>query len=406
MDLSNSPRLFHVDAETKNSREVPEVEFSNLGIQERKDIQEWVVANPGILGDDLLIVAKEFNDFDRTNDRLDLLAVDTDGKLVIIELKRDNSGVDAHWQAIKYASYLRQATQQIVVGMLASCEAISETEAEERLIAHTGSDSLENLNSDQRIILVSHRFAREVTSAALWLNDKALGENLITCIQLVPRQHGNALYVQSNTIIPVQGTEPYTIQVGRSGNETSGGGIRARRATRYRFDEITDFVRKVEAKALEALPADLKTDTNSNYARRSGSMRWYALWYLNRPPWAYTQFNYVLHVTRRTSGSFRVVVNFETRKQYLRSQLGYSAEEINEFGSFLRGFIECSVQDDPTFLRPQMQVVDDGAALDDVLVNAAARTLRHMIESVTVKAEKFVDSHRRDATDLDNLTPS
>ena len=34
-----------------------------------------------ILGDDLLIVGKEFSGFDRTDERLDLLAVDTDGKI-------------------------------------------------------------------------------------------------------------------------------------------------------------------------------------------------------------------------------------------------------------------------------------------------------------------------------------
>ena len=41
---------------------------------------------------------------------------------------------------------------------------------------------------NQRIILASHRFAPEVTTAALWLNDKAPGENLITCVSLTPFQ--------------------------------------------------------------------------------------------------------------------------------------------------------------------------------------------------------------------------
>ena len=47
---------------------------------------------PRHLGEDLLIIGKEFSGFDRTNERLDLLAVDEDGKLVIIELKRDHTG--------------------------------------------------------------------------------------------------------------------------------------------------------------------------------------------------------------------------------------------------------------------------------------------------------------------------
>ena len=106
--------------------------------------------------------------------------------------------------------------------MLANHANVSESEAEERLSNHTDSGSLETLNSDQRIILVSHRFAQEVTSAVLWLNDKAHGENLITCIQLTPYRDGDALYVQTNTIIPVPGTEPYTIQVGRSETEDAG----------------------------------------------------------------------------------------------------------------------------------------------------------------------------------------
>ena len=197
--------------------------------------KKWIVANPGILVDDLLIIAKEFSDFDKTNDRLDLLAVDTDGKLVIIELKRDYSGADAHWQAIKYASYLRQTTPQQVVELLAAYENIGEAEAEERLIDHIESPSRENLNSEQRIILVSHRFAREVTSAVLWLNDKAQDENLISCVQLIPYQDGDVLYVQTNTIIPVVGTERYSIQIGAaisdgtSAETSSSAGIRAAR---------------------------------------------------------------------------------------------------------------------------------------------------------------------------------
>ena len=85
--MSTEPQLFRVDPNTKAPNKIREVDFASLGLQER-DIQDWVVANPGILGDDLLIIAKEFSDFDRTKERLDLLAVDPDGKLVIIELKR------------------------------------------------------------------------------------------------------------------------------------------------------------------------------------------------------------------------------------------------------------------------------------------------------------------------------
>ena len=192
-----------------------------MGLQERRDIQEWIAANPGILGEDLLIIGKEFSGFDRTDERLDLLAVDVDGKLVVIELKRDDTGADAHWQAIKYASYLHRASAEDIIRMFADYEGASEEEALNKLLQHLGTDDLGILNKDQRIILASHRFAAEVTSAALWLNEKAPGEDLITCIQLTPYkdEKTDSLYIQANTIIPVPGVDEYVIGIGESSVE-------------------------------------------------------------------------------------------------------------------------------------------------------------------------------------------
>ena len=84
---------------------------------------------------------------------------------------------------------------------------IEKEEAKNRLMRHIGSDDLNALNNDQRIILASHRFAPEVTSAALWLNEKVPDKDLITCIQLTPYQDEktDSLYIQVNTIIPVPG---------------------------------------------------------------------------------------------------------------------------------------------------------------------------------------------------------
>ena len=205
--MTSGPQLFRVNPESRESDRVEEVDFSRLGLRERKDIQEWVAVNPGILGEDLLIIGKEFSGFDLTNERLDLLAVDSNGKLVVIELKRDDTGADAHWQAIKYASYFRRAEATDIIRIMAEYEGVSQEDAEYQLMQHLGADDLNALNNDQRIILASHRFAPEVTTAALWLNDKAPGENLITCVSLTPFQDTDtgSLYIQANIIIPVPG---------------------------------------------------------------------------------------------------------------------------------------------------------------------------------------------------------
>ena len=402
--MSTEPQLFRVDPDTKDSIKAKEVEFSNLGLQERQDIQEWVVANPEILGDDLLIVAKEFSDFDRTSERLDLLAIDRDGKLVIIELKRDHNGADAHWQAIKYASYLRHATHEDVLRMLATYERVSEAEAEGKILEHVETGSLENLNDDQRIILASHRFAPEVTSAVLWLNDKAQDENLITCIQLIPYQDGDVLYVQTNTIIPVVGAERYAIQVGGTGSngdngdEPSAGIKAARRRSRNRDDVVTQFCRKVEARTLDLLQNKLKTDGDYGFARGGRTERWYALWY-SRHPWAPTRFNYIIHVYPRNDSLFRVRVNFETRKNYLRRTLGYSEDDIDELKHLLESNLECDIQDTNTMLRPREMVNESATSLDDELVDATAFALKKMIETVTEKVEHFIAVYSGDVGD-------
>ena len=143
------------------------------------------------------------------------MAVDSDGKLVVIELKRDDTGADAHWQAIKYASYFQRATADDIVVMAAAYWSESQDAAITQLLQHLGTDDLNALNNGQRIILASHRFAPEVTSAALWLNQKVANEDLLTCIKLTPYQdtQKDTLYVQASTIIPVPGVDDYLVRV-------------------------------------------------------------------------------------------------------------------------------------------------------------------------------------------------
>ena len=97
--------MYLVDNETKRVTEIKNTSFKNCGLKERKDLQEWIANNPNILGEELLIIQKEFDGFNDTNERLDLLAIDKLGNLVIIENKLDDSGKNVVWQAMKYAGY-------------------------------------------------------------------------------------------------------------------------------------------------------------------------------------------------------------------------------------------------------------------------------------------------------------
>lgn len=86
--------IFSVDREGGKLRRIQVQSFTDLNVLERSDLQEWVVANPEILGEELLVIQSEYSKFEETRDRLDVLALDADGKLVVVELKRDEA--DGH----------------------------------------------------------------------------------------------------------------------------------------------------------------------------------------------------------------------------------------------------------------------------------------------------------------------
>ena len=392
--MGAEPQLFRINPENRESEKITEVDFTQLGFKERRDIQEWVAANPSILGDNLLIIGKEFSGFDRTNERLDLLAVDEDGKLVIIELKRDHTGSDAHWQAIKYASYLHRARDEDFVRMFSKYGGISETEAIDRLLQHLGADDLNSLNNGQRIILASHRFAPEVTSASLWLNEKTTDNDLITCIQLIPYHdaQNNSLYIQANAIIPMLGAEEYSIGIGDSLNEEDGKhasslGSKLRRTfQRNRNDEVTPFLRRVASLAVDELPRVTKPDRTSRWGVGRPDHRYYRLWY-SRQPWINRRMYYqidIYQVGPASPSKWRGEVGFGYDKRKL-GEIDYSEDDFHILEDMIQDLdIGASLGDFSGERRRKTIVAfDNSSPIDDNFAKLLSDKLRLIIESVT-----------------------
>jgi hypothetical protein len=78
--------------------------FAALDMYEREDLQRLLRENISPLGDDLLVIAEEFGQWEDARRRVDLLAIDTTGQLVVIELKRSETGGHMDLQAIRYAA--------------------------------------------------------------------------------------------------------------------------------------------------------------------------------------------------------------------------------------------------------------------------------------------------------------
>ena len=214
--------MFTVNHQTNRINPVRIKTFSELGFTERKHLQEWLAHQPDALGEELLIIQKEFDGFDDTRERLDLLALDKDGNLVIIENKLDDSGRDAVWQALKYASYCASLTKGQIVEIYQQylhrffshisptieageplAQAGQPIDAATRICEFLDAPDLDevklNLGNSQRIMLVAANFRKEVTSTALWL----LGQGIsIQCFKVTPYTLGEQLLINIDQIIP------------------------------------------------------------------------------------------------------------------------------------------------------------------------------------------------------------
>jgi hypothetical protein len=196
--------MYRVDAEDKQLVPLTPRSFGDLGVMERFDIQEWIEKTPSILGQELLLIAKEL--LLPSGLRLDLLAIDKQANLVVIELKRDESGRDVEWQAIKYASYCSSFSQDEIFGYYAQ---YLQSDADEAQLAIEEfiDEELDNLNQGQQIILVAREFHSDVVSAVLWLRDYGIE---IKCIRLRPYvDSDDDLFITPDVIIPLPEAKDY-----------------------------------------------------------------------------------------------------------------------------------------------------------------------------------------------------
>jgi RecB family endonuclease NucS len=69
-----------------------------------------------VLGDDLLVISEEYGDWEDARRRIDLLALDKQRRLVVVELKRTETGGHMELQAIRYAAMVSAMTFEQVSG--------------------------------------------------------------------------------------------------------------------------------------------------------------------------------------------------------------------------------------------------------------------------------------------------
>ena len=194
------------------------ISLAEAGLRERDDLQEWVRTNPEILGPDIRIVTFEFGGWQsRTGtaaDRLDLLGIDADGRLIVAELKRGRAPDTTEMQAIKYAAFASRFTPEQLAeshaNYLTKVErtARAADDAQALLEEHIGGAIEQDLLRRPRIILLATAFGPQVTASAVWLTEMGVDVELI---EFSAHRTEHDLILTVTSVWPVRDVEEFIV---------------------------------------------------------------------------------------------------------------------------------------------------------------------------------------------------
>lgn len=168
-----------------------------------KHLEDWIENNTDILGEPLLIIGRQII-IPEVKDRLDLLALDTKGNAVIIELKRGKMIDPIDMQALRYASYISKWDfsdfENQAKGYLGNGDEFNFNEHFENFCTQSGVDEIPDINTNQRIIVAGSEVKDRLGSVALWLYEHNID---IKVIEIDSFKEGNTLLIQPRIIIPL-----------------------------------------------------------------------------------------------------------------------------------------------------------------------------------------------------------
>ncbi len=188
--------------------------FNAEGILERQHLQLAIKHQIEVIAPHCLVISEEFSEWSESKRRIDLLAIDKEGNLVVIELKRTESGEHMELQALRYSAMVSTLTfsraieiyQKYLVSI--NCE----EDAESNLLEFLGWEEAQEdgFALDVRVILVSSNFSKELTTSVMWLNQRNLD---IRCVRLIPYKYQDQILLDVQQIIPLPEAESYQIKI-------------------------------------------------------------------------------------------------------------------------------------------------------------------------------------------------
>jgi hypothetical protein len=209
-----------VEIRDNSMQTLAKTSYAQANIQERKNLQHYLKRNFRLIDENVMIIGEEFNEWDDSQRRIDLLAVDKSGNLVVIELKRTEDGATAELQAVRYAAMVSSMSFERAVDVFQNYldkndlkNGEARLNAREELLAFLDWDDPAGhlFADDVKMILISADFSKELTTSVLWLNDRDIE---IRCFKIEPYKYGeNTILVNITQVIPLPEASEYQIKV-------------------------------------------------------------------------------------------------------------------------------------------------------------------------------------------------
>ena len=285
------------------------ISLADAGLKERADLQEWVRAHPEILGENVRIVTFEFGRWQTRQqpeaDRLDLLAMDDEGRLVVAELKRGHAPDTVDLQAIKYAAFASRFTPETLArthaeylskDSVTSGDSVSAEEATTLLEKHVGGVLDSGLLGQPRIVLIAANFSPQVTASAVWLTEMGINVSLVE-FNAYRTEHDIVLTVSQ--IWPIPDVEDFTVSPREIERRATDERVRVRReanavstlvsqGTITNGAQLTLEVSALPAKSRERVAEWIEEDPSRGQASWRNDKQKPLVWAMNDESWSPT----------------------------------------------------------------------------------------------------------------------
>lgn len=237
--------LVKIDPQSGNDLEEAEVmSFASLPFNgdsnaREEHLEDLIAENASVIesangddsGESLLIIGRQVRT--TTSKRMDLVALDGSGVLILIEVKRDAEDMKhrkdhAEIQAVRYAAGLAKlrSVDDIVTNLygpyIARYQAselereggkrTAEEWARKKILEFMRDNDIDRdrLNHDQRIVLIGASFDEDTKSAAAWMARNGMP---IRLIEVQPVRVGDCYFLNITQVLPVSLYEDYYVDV-------------------------------------------------------------------------------------------------------------------------------------------------------------------------------------------------